>query len=317
MKRFRNVVCAASWIVLAAATALAQFGGELRLCIHSEPKTLNPLMVQDDASDRVRYLTGGVLVRLNRQTQKLEPELAIAWKVTENGRRITFDLRKSVYFSDGTPFTSEDVAYTVRQMMDPKLHTPVGDSFAATDSTTAEVTTPAPDRVSILFSTSIAGLEALFDQVSIMSAKSPNKEGAALGPFYIADHKPGAYLLLKRNPNYWKRDTSGRQLPYLDSVRIDVQQNQEMEMLRLQKGEVHLINSLDPELFDRLAAQNRSAARDLGPGFDTEMIWFNQVPTAPIPEYKKAWFRSTNFRRAISEAINRQDLARIAFNNHS
>lgn len=317
MKRCRSFATAVLFLALSAVSVLAQFGGELRLCIHSEPKTLNPLMVQDDASDRVRFLTAGVLVRLNRHTQKVDPELATSWKVSDAGRRITFQLRKAVYFSDGTPFTSEDVAYTVNTMMDPKLHTPAADVFAVNDSMTAQVTTPAPDKVSILFSAPIAGLDALFDQVPIMSARSPKKEAAVLGPFYIADHKPGAYLWLKRNPNYWKRDASGRQLPYLDSVRIDVQQNQEMELARLEKGDVHLINSVDPELFDRLASQNRGAARDLGAGFDTEMIWFNQVPTAPIPDYKKAWFKSTNFRRAISEAINRQDIARIAYNKHA
>lgn len=317
MRRYRSLLSVICCLVFGAIFALAQFGGELRLCIHSEPKTLNPLMVQDDASDRVRYLTAGVLVRLNRRTQQLEPELATSWKVSDAGRRITFQLRKGVYFSDGTPFTSEDVAYTVNTMMDPKLHTPAADAFAVNDAMTAQVTTSAPDKVSILFSAPIAGLEALFDQVSILSAKSPKKEAAVLGPFYVADHKPGAYLLLKRNPNYWKRDASGRQLPYIDSIRLDVQQNQEMEMARLAKGDIHLINSLDPELFDRLAAQDRSAARDLGAGFDTEMIWFNQVPTAPIPDYKKAWFKSTNFRRAISEAINRQDIARIAYNKHA
>jgi peptide/nickel transport system substrate-binding protein len=36
-----------------------------------------------------------------------------------------------------------------------------------------------------------------------------------------------------------------------------------------------------------------------------------------LPAYKKAWFTSTNFRRAISESINRQDLARIAFRGHA
>src|SRR6185437_13302694 len=38
---------------------------------------------------------------------------------------------------------------------------------------------------------------------------------------------------------------------------------------------------------------------------------------APIPAYKKAWFRSRNFRRAISSAINRADLARVAFRGHA
>ncbi len=58
-----------------AAGLYAQWGGELRFCLRSEPKTFNPLMVEDEASETVRYLTDGVLIRVNRQTQELEPEL--------------------------------------------------------------------------------------------------------------------------------------------------------------------------------------------------------------------------------------------------
>jgi peptide/nickel transport system substrate-binding protein len=46
-------------------------------------------------------------------------------------------------------------------------------------------------------------------------------------------------------------------------------------------------------------------------------MWFNQVAGSPLPDYKKAWFRSTNFRRAVSESINREDLARVAFRGHA
>ena len=38
----------------------------------------------------------------------------------------------------------------------------------------------------------------------------------------LADYKPGATVLLKRNPNYWKMDEQGRKLPYLDSIRLDI-----------------------------------------------------------------------------------------------
>jgi peptide/nickel transport system substrate-binding protein len=46
-------------------------------------------------------------------------------------------------------------------------------------------------------------------------------------------------------------------------------------------------------------------------------MWFNEVAKAPIPGYKKEWFRSTTFRRAISESINRADLARVVFRGHA
>jgi peptide/nickel transport system substrate-binding protein len=295
-------------------SALAQ-NKELRICLRSEPKTFDPLMVADDASETIRYLTGGVLIRLNRSSQKLEAELAKSWKVSNGGRTITFELREGLHFSDGTPFTAEDVAFTIRRLMDPELHSPTGDSFR---SGTGAVDAKAigGNRVVITFPAPVAGMERLFDQVAILSSRSPQKEIAVLGPFFLAEHKPGAYLLLKRNPHYWKRDAAGKPLPYLDSVRLDIQQNRDLEFQRFRRGEIHLINSLDPEFFDRLLPENPAATKDVGSSLDPEMMWFNQVEKAPISAYKKAWFRSRNFRRAISEAINRNDLCRIAFRQH-
>jgi len=303
-------------ILFLATLARAQSANELRFCLKSDPKTLNPLLVTDDSSETIRYLTGGVLLRVNRLTQEAEPELATSWKVSPDGKTISFKLRSGIFFSDGTSFSAEDVAYTMQQLMDPSLHSPTGDAFRSGEGKVITTVT-SPDRLSITFPAPVAGLDKLFDQVAIMSAKSPQKEKAVLGPYYVADWKAGAYLLLQRNPNYWRQDSSGRKLPYIDSVRLDIQQNRDTEMLRFMRGEIHLINSVDPESFDKLAAQNPGMVHDAGVSLDAEFMWFNQVAKSPLPDYKKEWFRSTNFRRAISEAINRDDLVRIAFRGHA
>lgn len=303
-------------VLLAFNSAFAQSGGELRFCLRSEPKTFNPLLVEEDSSDTVRYLTGGVLVRLNRQTQRLEPELATEWKTSKDGKTITFTLRQGVSFSDGTPFSAEDVAYTFQQLMDPNLHAPQADQFRAGDGK-VETKVLAENKIAITFGGPIAGLDKLMDQIVIMSAKSPKKEMAVLGPYYVAENKAGAYVLLHRSPNYWKHDSAGRPLPYIDSVRLDIQQNRDLELLRLVRGEIHLVNIIDAEYFEKLKAEQPAMAHDSGPSLDSEHMWFNQVENSPLPAYKKAWFRSTNFRRAVSEAINREDLARIAFRGHA
>src|ERR1051326_1521400 len=290
-------------------------GGELRFCLRAEPKTFNPLLVEDDASEAIRYLTGGVLVRVNRLTLKPQPELASGWKVSEGGKRIRFKLREGLKYSDGTPFSAEDVAYTVQQLMDPALHSSTGDAFRSGEG---KVTTQviSPSVVEISFPAPVANLVNLFDTVAILSAKSPQKEMAVLGPFYVAERKAGSYLLLKRNPYYWKKDAAGKQLPYLDSIRLDIEQNPEIEAMRYKRGEVHLINTVSPAIFEKLSADSASV-RDAGASTDTEQLWFSQVPGAPIPAYKKAWFASTNFRRAISEAVNRADLAPIVYRGHA
>ena len=290
--------------------------GELRFCLRSEPKTFDPLKVEDDASMAIRYLTGGVLVRMNRQSQVLEPELAQSWKVSADGKQITFKLRGGISFSDGTPFSAEDVAYTVQQLMDPALHSPTGDAFRSGPGN-VETKIISANQISITFPAAVAGLDHQFDQVAILSAHSARKEMAVLGPFMVADYKPGASVLLKRNPNYWKTDAQGRKLPYLDSIRLDIQPNHDVEMLRFKRGEIDLINALDSEYFDKLAATSPQLVHDAGPSLDSEQMWFNQVAKSPLPAYKKNWFRSTNFRRAISAAINRADLARVVFRGHA
>src|SRR5437763_1237597 len=114
-----------------AASLAAQNGGELRFCVRSDPKTFNPLLASDDPSDTVRYLTSSPLTRINRRTHRLEPYLAESWKVLDGGRRIDFRLRQGILFSDGTPFSCEDVVYTIGQLFSPGLHSPVADSFAS------------------------------------------------------------------------------------------------------------------------------------------------------------------------------------------
>jgi peptide/nickel transport system substrate-binding protein len=304
------------FFLILCAAANAQTGAQLRFCLRSEPKTFDPLLVDDDSSLSIRYLTGGVLSRVNRHTQELEPELAESWRVSVDGRLITFKLRHGVRFSDGTAFTAEDVAFTMQRLMDPALHSSTGDAFRSGSGTVTTKVISA-DEVAITFPATVAGVDRLFDQVAIMSAHSPRKEAAVLGPFMVAEYRAGSSLLLERNPYYWKKDTQGRRLPYLDSIRLDIQPNRDVEMLRFKRGELDLINVLDTDYFDRLASSSPQLVHDAGPSLDSDFMWFNQVSTAPIPECKRAWFRSTNFRRAISKAINRDDLSRIVFNGHA
>jgi peptide/nickel transport system substrate-binding protein len=308
------LVLSASCLGIFSAPAVAQ--GELRFCLRSEPKTFDPLKVEDDASVAIRYLTGGVLVRMNRQTQALEPELAKSWTVSKDGKQITFQLRSEIKFSDDTPFSAEDVAYTVQQLMDPALHSPTGDAFRSGPGN-VETKIISPTQISITFPAPVAGLDRQFDQVAILSAHSPKKEMAVLGPFVVADYKPGATVQLKRNPNYWKTNAQGRKLPYLDSIRLDIQPNRDVEMLRFKRNEIDLINTLDSEYFDKLSATSPQLVHDAGPSLDSEQMWFNEVAKAPLPGYKKTWFRSANFRRAISQAINRDDLARVVYRGHA
>ena len=160
-------------------------------------------------------------------------------------------------------------------------------------------------------------MERLFDQIAISSVQASNKERSVLGPFTVAEYVPGDHIVLKRNPNYWRRDERGRALPYLGSVRFDIVGNRDIELLRFRRGELHMISGLDAAAFEALKAERPAVALNAGPSYDNEMLWFNQVAKAPIPQYKKDWFSSPVFRRALSGAINRSDIARLVYRGYA
>ena len=300
----------------AVACVLAQSGGELRFCLRADPKTFDPLLAEEEPSDAVRFLTGGVLIRFNRQSQQLEPELAASWTVRDHGKRIDFVLRRNLRFSDGTPFGPADVVAVIRRIMDPNLHSGIADSFrSAGGDIRAEPS--GPDQVSMFFSAPVAGVELLFDQLAISSSRTGTPQNAVLGPFMLAEHKGGQYVLLRRNPYYWKTDSSGKKLPYLDSVRIDIQANRETELLRFRRGELQLFDKLEPEAYQRLHKEAPSTVRNAGPSLDAEFFWFNQAPDAPFPEYKRKWMQSKLFRRAVSAGVNRDDIVRLVYRGYA
>ena len=295
--------------------------GELRLAIAGDPKTFDPLQVTDENSEIVRYLTGATLLRIDRVTDQVRPELAESWTVDKKGQSISFRLRPGLRFSDGTSLTAEDVARTLRMAFDPQNASPTGDVFRA-EQGLPDIDVVSPKQITIRYPSTKAGLERLFDELYI--APPPRSNGASgtsgippsAGPFFVADYRSGVAVTLKRNPYYWKLDSAGRQLPYLDAIRLDIQTNHDLEAVRFMRGDIHMIRKVDPENFDLISKREPSAVRDLGPSMDSEFLWFNQAPAA-IPEWKRKWFTSPAFRHAVSAAIDRQDLARIAYKGHA
>src|SRR3954453_22350714 len=185
----RSVIIFALSTMLAAAAAQ----NELRFYMHGEPASLNPLDVRDEFSDFLRYLTSAVLIRLNRATQQPEPALASVWNVSADGREFTFDLRRDIRFSDGSPFDAADVVHTFRLLMAPELHSAVADSlrFKGKDP---EVTAVTPFKVRLSFAQPVPGLLRLLDQVSIVSSRASRNANAVLGPYMVSARVSGVSM---------------------------------------------------------------------------------------------------------------------------
>src|SRR5580658_11061490 len=118
----RNLICvtallASSLAKTCAAQAAPRMPGELVWTIGYDPKPFDPAKVDDQASELVRYLTAGVLLRFNRSTQKGEPQLAESWNLSPDGKVLVFKLRAGLQFSDGSSLTAKDAAWSIRRVL--------------------------------------------------------------------------------------------------------------------------------------------------------------------------------------------------------
>jgi peptide/nickel transport system substrate-binding protein len=313
-KSLALLICAAAAVLVQVASAQAapRLPGELAWTIGYDPKSFDPAKVDDEESEQVRYLTAGVLLRFNRYSQQVETQLAKSWSLSPDRRTITFVLRPNLTFSDGSKLTSNDAAWSIRRVLLPATAAPVAEEFV--EPTSVTVTTPDDHTVVVHLAKPVVGIGKVFDEIAIEPANRPSEGRVTAGPYVIADYRRSQYVRLRRNEHFQGKEG---ERPSASSIRLDVLDNPEKEIRLFQRGEYDVINGLAPDYFGLLKQKSPSAVRDLGPSLNTEQLWFNQASAAPIPAWEKAWFQGQAFRVAISQAINRADLARVAYEGHA
>ena len=293
--------------------------------LRREPTIYNRYLEPTAAADLVSRLTDGRLIRVDLATDAVEPALAERWTQSEDGLTYTFSLRRDVHFSDGQPFTSADVMFSARVLYDPDLGSGLSAStlidgkplvFAAPDPFTVTVTLPAPFTPGLRLLENLPilprhKLEAALNEKRLdktWTVGTPLTEVTGLGPFVLKEHVTGQRMEFVRNPHYWRKDSEGIQLPYLDRITALIIPDQNTEVLRMGAGEIDLMvnGEIRPEdygTFKRAADQRRVVLHDAGVGTDPNLLWFNltDASRARLP-----WFHDTRVRQAISYAVNRQ-----------
>ncbi|HLE72056.1 MAG TPA: ABC transporter substrate-binding protein [Vicinamibacteria bacterium] len=308
----------------------------LRVAIHTEPQTWNRLL----ASDRVTHVIADQLheplLRLNPETQKMEPALAESWEFSEEGTRLVFHLRKGVRFSDGDPFGAEDVAFTFKALYEPSTGSPLVET-AQIDGKAFGVKVIDESTVAFTLPRRTAVVERVFDSLVILPShvlkESLKRQTLAadtglgaearsivgLGPFVLAEHVPGERIVLERNPYYWRTADDRGRIPRLERLVFEIVPDENARLLRFRSGEIDLLELLTPDSFEMLRDEGSLDREliDLGPGLLSERLWFNLGPKAPIDEHKRRWFADVLFRRAISLALDRRAMARVVFSGRA
>ncbi|MBV9396752.1 MAG: ABC transporter substrate-binding protein [Bryobacterales bacterium] len=313
-------------LTTAASLDTPRWGGVLHVAQRAEPKTFNPVIAVDAPSREVLRRLHADLITINRFTQKTEPGLAESWTRSGDGTRYTLKLRKGVRFSDGVPFTADDVVFSWSVYLDELVHSPQRDLLliedkpirvSKLDSYTVEFTLPQP----------YAAAERVFDSVAMLprhvlepawkagkissawTVNTPASEIVGLGPFRLKQYRPGEAVVLERNPEYWQTAPgTSRNLPYLDGIEFRLLPDEGVQLARFVSGDIDVLNRLSMNAVSFLQRQGASVT-DLGPGLEYNFLCFNLSPASP----KIKWFSKREFRTALSLAADRESMARTVF----
>lgn len=298
--------------------------------IRAEPQSFNRYVARDLTTTVITYLMHASLVRVNRATDQLEPELAASWDLLDDRRTFRVTLRQDVRFSDGAPFTADDVVFSFRAIYDARSESLLSDTLqvhgqplvvSADDASTVTIRFPSPfgPGLRILDGVPIFPRHLLQSSLDAgtfrgaWSVSSPPSAIAGLGPFRLERYEPGQRVTLERNPFYWARDRFG-QLPKADRVVLQIMPDQETESLRLQSGDIDFTESesrpADYAALKRAADGGTLTLTDLGVGLDGDLFWINLKPAA---DSRHQWLQSVDFRRAVSRAVDRDAFVRTVY----
>ncbi len=321
------------------------YGGVLRHVIGGRPQGWNWSAAHSQGWGGINYTVQQCLTRTGPMYQikpdELEvlPNLAQSWEWSDDGMALTMHLIKGAKWSDGEPFTSEDVRfYWEDTVLEPRIP-----SFSSQNALGEGAKLEIVDEYTIrwhfekafqnqalynmAFMTFCPGpahiLKRLHpkynDNVTFedFSNALPANEvpTVTMGPWVPVSYKEDQIIVLRRNPYYWKVDEAGNQLPYIDEMRYKLS-TWESRTLETMSGSADFSNMENPPIYietlRKLASPNSPTRAMFGPRNLAFQIQMNMNPTLSVSDDREAAIRQLNrdlkFRKAISHAIDRKSL---------
>lgn len=283
---------------------------ELKIALSSEPTSIDPHYHNLSPNNALATHIFGSLIEQD-ETQQLKPGLALSWKPI-NDTTWEFKLRQGVKFHDGSPFTAEDVAFTMQRAGN------VPDSpssFGIYTKPIKEVKIVDPHTVHFITEDPYPLMPNDVSTVRIVSKK--HGEGAATsdynsgkaaigaGPYKLASFTPGQAIVLEANPNYWGEK------PAFDKVTFRPITNAASRVAALLSGDVDLVDGVPTadiaqlKTNENVVISNAVSNRVIYLHIDSDRDVTPHVTGKDGKEIKNP-FKDVRVRRAISMAINRQ-----------
>ncbi len=314
---------------------IAQPGGTFLDAQVSDPRTFNPVIAQETSSTGPLGSLFDGLVEDNGETTETEPALAESWTTSKDGKTWTFVLRQGLQWFDGAPLAADDVVFTFQVVYDPKIPNSLADvltvagkpiQVAKVDARTIRFTTAQPFGpflrtigIGILPRHTLEAPYKAGKFPQTWGVNTPPRELIGTGPYMMTEYKPAQRIAYERNPHYWKADTAGHRLPYIDRIVLTIVPDQNAHRLLFQNGETDSYG-VRPREYGQFKGGEKAGnytVYDGGPSFGTEFLTFNQNTKSALPEYKLRWFQNQKFRQGVAYAIDRQAIINQVYAGHA
>ncbi|AFK06585.1 ABC-type dipeptide transport system, periplasmic component [Mesotoga prima MesG1.Ag.4.2] len=290
----------------------------------TDPLSLNPAFGMDGGSAITLDLITESLLNENEFGFPEHPALCKDWWISEDGFTLSFVIREGLQWSDGQPFTIEDVRWTFEEIYLVAEMTLFGNSNFMSSAGDLPLVEVEGNTISFTWSEPNALAPRTIGLTPILPKHCLEKnvtEGTfstawnigefekvvVMGPFVVGKYYQGDMIVLERNPYYWKFDSSGFRLPYLDKIFITVSTNMEQVLIRFEAGELDIINPTADQ-FPRILSMAEEKGWKAVTGQPrplSEFLMFNFNVPDPV---KSEWFRNEHFRKAIAYAMDRKSV---------
>lgn len=317
---------------------IGQYGGAIRRAITGD-------IVQIPATMKAK--NEGLVIFKAPLGDGIEPNLAESWAYGDGGRSLVLHLRKGIRWSDGHPFTADDVLFFYNDILFDDEARPL-DRTTIPPALTIDnkpIGLEKLDAYTIRFFADQPMGQLLKELAGVGEAAYPKhvfaqwhpkynvnatyedfRKRATRAQFLYTPEMPslsawapaqwihGQRVVYKRNPYYWKVDSAGNQLPYADELIMQVIPDRQVVLLKFINGELDLFGRYSQiAMFETLKQAERANGTFrvyLSGPVPAHVFYLNW--DTPKPELRKA-FRNRDVRIAMSLALNREEISQLLY----
>jgi len=245
----------------------------------------------------------------------LVPNLAKDWSFSDDGSKLTLNLREGVSWHDGEPFTSADVVATIGRCLEPDFKASgenankckdMIQSVTAVDDYTVVLDLGGPSYIILPW---LANPQSSMVAKHVLARDGHTRDAdMGTGPWLATSKDTQTGMTFTRNPNYWGKDDSGRPLPYMDQMDRPVISQKATALALILAGRLDTYEHWP--VIDQKEAQgvkdklgDKVDVRPVNPG-----VWHNLIMNAGKPP-----FDDIKVRTALNYALDRTEMTRASY----